>query len=252
LNSRSENDSFAWVYNRHWGPYAAQALAILDKLVTKDLPEGARILDLCCGTGQLAHILTTRGYQVIGIDASEEMLHFSRKNAPDAEFILADARHFKQTGIYDCVISTYDSLNFIMSLEDLVAVFQNVHAVLLEGGIFLFDLNTETGYLDHWDDGTFDIVEDDLVCIVRSTYDSDDRLSQFDLTIFRQFNEWQRSDLTFFQRYYPKAQVISALENTGFTDITVYGYQDEMGLTTLTPESERMYFICRKVLEKCT
>ena len=75
MTTYSDYDPFAWVYNRHWGNnFTALALLVLDRLVLPYLPARARILDLCCGTGQLARALSARGYQVTGLDGSKEML----------------------------------------------------------------------------------------------------------------------------------------------------------------------------------
>ena len=246
MPSNSAHDEFAWVYNKIWGPYASQAIQILDELLLKQLPPKANILDLCCGTGQLAYILTTRGYQVTGIDSSEAMIRFSRENAPDAMFVIQDARQFCYPESYDAIVSTYDSLNFITIQEELIDVLQNVISSLKPGGWFLFDLNTESGYLDHWEDGIFDIIEDDHVCVVHSSYDTEERSAQFDVTIFRLHDVWQRSDLTLVQRCYSEDQVTRALEIAGFEDISVHGFHDEKGLTELNTESERAYFVCRK------
>jgi SAM-dependent methyltransferase len=245
LNLHSPYDDFAWVYNKHWGPYANQAFSIIEKLILHHLPKKARILDLCCGTGQLAHLFSERGYRITGIDSAEEMIRFASANAPNANFLVHDARYFHFPPIYDAVISTYDSLNFVTEPEGLMGTFQNVFASLKEGGCFLFDLNTEAGYLDHWDDGTFDIVEDDHVCIVQTSYDQNE-LPRFDVTIFRLLDGWQRSDITLFQRYYPESEIREFLATTGFIEIHTYGYHDETGLGELTSESERMYFVCSK------
>jgi len=68
----SDYDPFAWVYNKHWGDsFTQHALPVLEKLVLPHLPAKARILDLCCGTGQLAQVLIERGYQVTVLDGSE-------------------------------------------------------------------------------------------------------------------------------------------------------------------------------------
>ncbi len=245
MNPHSPYADFAWIYNKHWGPYASQAMTILDELLLDKLPEQSQVLDLCCGTGQLSHLLSECGYQITGIDASPEMIHFAQENAPSVDFLVQDACRFHFQSIFSAVISTYDSLNFVTIPNDLTDVFRNVFACLREGGSFLFDLNTKTGYLDHWDDGTFDIVEDDHVCIVRTSYELNE-LPRFDITIFRLLDGWRRTDLTLFQRYYPETDIHHLLEDAGFTEIRLYGYRDETGLGELTPESERVYFVCRK------
>ena len=145
----SDFDHFAWIYNKHWA-YGQRALPVLERLILRHLTDGARILDLCCGTGQGTQALLQRGYRVDGLDGSEEMLRFARKNAPDGNFILEDVRTFKSTPVYDGVISLFDSLNHVMTLDELSLTFRNVYAALVGGGIFVFDLNMEEGYKQRW------------------------------------------------------------------------------------------------------
>lgn len=238
----SDYDCFAWVYNRHWGHNFTQpVLLMLDQLILPHLPSRARILDLCCGTGQLAQVLTGHGYQVTGLDGSEAMIGFARENAPAAEFIVDDARSFQLPAVYHTVISTFDSLNHIMTLAELTSVFHNVYAALRDGGRFLFDLNMEEGYEICRDD-SFSIVEDDHVCIVRTSYHPEERIAQFDTTIFRLEEGWQRSDLTLTQKCYSEPEVRSALETAGFTEIHAYAW----GAEELTSEAERAFFVSRK------
>jgi len=241
----SDYDCFAWAYNRHWSYFDQQVLPILDRLVLKGLPAGAHVLDLCCGTGQLARALTDRGYQVTGLDGSEEMIRFARENAPDAGFMVDDARSFKSPGACDAVVSTFDSLNHVMTLEELASVFANVVAALREGGLFLFDLNTEEGFKAKWHGG-FDIVEDDCVCVVRNSYRPEMRVAQFDATVFRLEGTWQRSDVTLRQTCYSEADVISALRGAGLVDIRTYALDEKGELTGSTEEARRLFFLCRK------
>ena len=133
-----------------------------------------------------------------------------------------------------------------MSLGELTAVFQNVYAVLLEGGWFLFDLNMEEGYQLCWHD-SFGIVEDDNVCVVRSSYCSEEKEAKFEATIFRLLSgEWKRTDIALLQKCYSEDEIKSALRNVGFTDVDAYAYSDQCGLAQLTQESVRAFFICRK------
>jgi SAM-dependent methyltransferase len=105
------------------------------------LPAAARVLDLCCGSGDLSRELLARGYQVTGLDGSPEMLRYARQRVPRTEFLLEDARSFACEARFDAVLSTYDSLNHILSLEELEAVFANVFRALVPGGLFFFDLH---------------------------------------------------------------------------------------------------------------
>ncbi|MFC2015252.1 class I SAM-dependent methyltransferase, partial [Chloroflexota bacterium] len=205
------------------------------------------ILDLCCGTGQLVRLLTDRKYQVTGLDGSREMLHFARKNAPTAKFILADARSFQLPDTYHVVISTFDSLNHIMELEELTSAFRHVHAALQPGGLFFFDLNMEAGYRSQWNDN-FNIVEDDHVCVIYSSYRSEDRTAFFKATIFYMDTSWQRSDFTLTQRCYPETDIISALVEAGFIEINACAGNLYKELIPLTADTERGFFICQKPL----
>ena len=246
MTSYSDYDRFAWVYNKHWGgEYAQRVLPILDNLVLQHLPAKARILDLCCGTGQLAQTLIACGYRVTGLDGSEGMLKFARENAPGGEFITADARSFKLPDVYQAVVSTFDSLNHIMTLDELTDVFRNVYAALRKSGLFFFDLNTEEAYKATWND-SFGIIEDNLVCVVRSSYRPEERTAQFDATIFYLQEGWQRSDLMLGQKCYSEAEVQSALKTAGFTKIHAYAHDEQQGLGELTREAERVFFVCRK------
>ncbi|MBA7694130.1 2-methoxy-6-polyprenyl-1,4-benzoquinol methylase [subsurface metagenome] len=248
MSSYSEYDPFARVYNQHWGNrFIPLILPILENHILQHLPAKAHVLDLCCGTGQLAQRLIEHGYQVTGLDGSKEMLKFARENAPAAEFILADARSFQLPDIYHAVISTFDSLNHIMELEELTTAFRNVHAALRPGGLFLFDLNLEAGYKADWNDN-FGIVEEDHVCVIRSSYHPEERTARFEATIFHMDNDWQRSDLTLMQKCYSQSEILSALAAAGFIKIHAYASDLYKELVALTEDAERGFFICQKPL----
>lgn len=237
----SAYDGFAWVYDKHWGS-AERRLPALERLILQHLASDARILDLCCGTGHGTKVMLERGYRVDGLDGSEEMIRFAREKAPEGNFIIDDVRTFKSPPIYDGVISLFDSLNHVMNLDELALTFRNVYATLVGGGIFLFDLNMESGYERRWR-GSFGIVEDDHACIVRSSYSKEEKVGRFDATMFRLEEEWRRSDVTLLQRCYSEDEVKSALAEAGFAEIGSYdmhGEPDESG------EAGSMYFVGRK------
>ncbi len=239
----SEYDRFAWFYNQHWGEeYSRPALAIFNIILFPHLPAGCRILDLCCGTGQIAKGLVEYGYRVTGVDGSAAMLRFARANAPAAEFVHADARSFRLPYKFQAVISAFDSLNHVMELEQLKAVFRRVHAALGDGGIFLFDLNLEDEAEAFG--ASLEMVEEDHVCVVRSSYEPKEKLKRYDVTMFEPERDlWRRSDLTLFQRYYDSDEVIAALAECGFSRIRAYDARREFGFTL---SDGRMFYLARK------
>src|SRR5690242_8409807 len=145
----ADYDPFAWLYHRYWGhEFHEQAMPALEKLILRRLPRRAAILDVCCGDGRIARELTRRGYRVTGLDGSEQMLSYAKQRAPKAELLLLDARSFQMPARFDAAISTFDSLNHVLKVSDLAAVFRNVFASLKPGGCFAFDLNREEAYHD--------------------------------------------------------------------------------------------------------
>ncbi len=240
----SDYDRFAWFYNLYWGPeFSSPALAIYNVLLFPHLPDGCRILDLCCGTGQIAAGLSERGYQVTGLDGSAAMLRFARKNAPLAEFIQADARTFTMPQRFQAVLSAFDSLNHVMKLEELTAVFRNVYNVMANGdSVFLFDLNIEDE--SEFAGQSLDMVEEDHACIVRGSYDRLEKLKRYDVTMFQvEEDGWQRSDLTLYQRYYDNLEVLGALADAGFQRVKTYDARREFGFTL---SDGRMFYLARK------
>lgn len=239
----SDYDSFAWFYNRYWGEdFARPAMAIYETLLFSHLKAKAHILDLCCGTGQLAAALHTRGYVVTGVDGSPAMLEFARENAPEVEFMVADVRALPPLKNFDATISAFDSLNHVMSLAELTQVFRHVYGALNKRGIFLFDLNLESE--EDAREQTYDIVEDDHTCIVHSTYDRRKKLKCYRVTMFRrQETLWKRSDLSLEQRYYSETEVVQALAAVGFQRIRTYDARHEFGLQL---SDGRMFFVARK------
>jgi SAM-dependent methyltransferase len=241
----SQYDRFAWFYNRHWGDeFCAPVLDIFQFILFPQLNPGARILDLCCGTGQLAAALTGRGYGVTGIDGSRSMLEHASRNAPRATFIRADARSFTADAPFSAVVSTFDSLNHVLDLTGMREVFGCVLKALEPGGIFVFDLNTEDEFLTGAREAMFDLVEDDHACVVRSRYDLKTRMKYYEVTMFTlEADDWKRGDLTLVQRYYDAEEIVNLLNETGFERIVVHDAKDKFDFSI---SDGRAFFVaCR-------
>ena len=181
-------DSWAWLYNSTMGPgYGREQLALLERVLLDGVAEGAQILDLCCGTGQLIQPLLDAGYQVTGLDGSTDMLRFAKENAPGASYLQEDARSFSLPKRFDAVFSTSASLNHIESLEDLGLVFANVQGALRDGGTFVFDLN-HPGQLRKWwrNRPTEGEIQAHHAWMVTPHYRDHERRGEFTVTIFRE------------------------------------------------------------------
>lgn len=231
-------DNFAWFYRRYWcAGYQPWAEKVLERLLLPELPPGARILDLCCGAGTLSGMLVDRGFQVTGVDASEELLRFARRECA-AEFECADARAFSRPEAFDAAVSTFDSMNHILEAREVAAVFANVHASLVPGGIFAFDLLTGEAFEKGWADNEA-TVEADHAIIVRGSYDPRQRLGRTDITTFRYQGEWVRSDVYVVERCYPASEARAMLTGAGFTGIRTHSEPGRWG-------DGRVWFLARK------
>lgn len=227
IERNSEFDPFASTYNRLWGAeYHAQAFPIVEKLLLSRLRTGAEVLDVCCGTGQFTARVARAGFEVHGIDASEGMIDYARRNAPGVEFTVADVRAFALGRKFEGGYSVFESLNHVPDLNGLELAFQNVRHHLRTGAAFLFDLNREDAFLVYWND-THAIVEPDHVCALRSHYDEQTRAATCNITAFEQVKEgWKRSDFTVRQTCHEMDCVCEAVKRAGFREVTLYDSRD--------------------------
>jgi len=143
---------FAQVYARGYYPEFSQALAnLLPGIFTQfEIPSTGKLIDLACGEGSFALEMASKGWDVVGIDQSEEMLRLARRRAADSasqvEFFKQDMREFTVPGQADLVTCWFDSLNYLLRIEDIQSAFSRVYQALKPGGWFIFDMNTITDW----------------------------------------------------------------------------------------------------------
>ncbi len=246
LRRYRDYDPFAWLYTTHWGDeFHRQIMPVLDQLVLSQIPAKGRILDLCCGDGRVTYQLARRGYRMLGIDGSELMLSYAKQRSPKVEFLLRDARNFEFSPEFDAAISTFDSLNHVMTGSDLSLVFKNVYGSLRSGSRFVFDLNRESAYRDFWA-RTSTSVDAKSVSIARGSYDGHEKIAHCDITLFRlEQGAWKRSDFRLSQRFHAEEFVVSALQAAGF-EVSVLDGSRDLGMQGDTGEG-RNFYIGRKV-----
>lgn len=181
--------SFAYVYDTFMDnvPYGEWARHIREKLCEHGVTDGI-VLDLGCGTGTMTERLAGYGYDMIGVDNSEEMLELAMEKKTesgyDILYLLQDMRGFELYGTVRAVVSVCDSVNYITEPDELEEVFRLVNNYLDSKGIFLFDFNTVHKYRDVIGDST--IAEDRGVCsfIWDNRYYEKEQINEYDLTLF--------------------------------------------------------------------
>lgn len=207
------------------------------------------VLDLGCGTGSMTELLAEQGYDMIGVDNSEEMLDLAMEkraaSGQDILYLLQDMRKFELYGTVRAVISACDSVNYLTEPGDLVKVFSLVNNYLDPGGIFVFDLNTVYKYQEILGEQT--IAEDREECsfIWDNFYDEEEMINEYDLTIFVQEDGelFRRYCETHYQRAYSLETVKTLIEKAGMEVLAIY---DAFTYNKPKPDSERVYFVARE------
>ncbi len=211
--------AFAYVYDELMDnvPYDEWAAYLIGLLKENGVPDGL-VCELGCGTGQMTRRLAAAGYDMIGIDLSEEMLDVAREqeygayegdfceeefdgSVPDADeefsdeadaetiessilYLQQDMREFELYGTVSAVVSICDSMNYMTSDEDLLQVFRLVNNYLDKDGVFIFDMNTEYKYRELMGDTTIAENREDVSFIWENLYDAEKRLNEYCLTLF--------------------------------------------------------------------
>ncbi|BAY34380.1 type 12 methyltransferase [Nostoc carneum NIES-2107] len=246
ITRNNNHDTIASMYDLKGIEQHDIAIDCLEKLIFNQIPKAAQIFDLGCGTGQIAQRLLKRGYKVTGLDSSESMLQCARQNAPNAEFILDDARFFKLPPTFDAAISTDVVLNYVLSLEELKNTLQNVYNALLTNAIFAFQMYIEENCKSSWSENSDGGgVKDNNAWIEIWSYDRETKLGRKETTRFQLVNgHWERSDKTFLLKLYSQLEIQTALEEVGFREIRIYDIKQDLGVEH--SNSETACFVCRK------
>jgi ubiquinone/menaquinone biosynthesis C-methylase UbiE len=186
------------------------------------------ILDLACGTGIPSIIFLKKGYQVIGVDKSSEMLKIFRKKLAENEnlkskvlLIESDITDFTLDILVDACVSFYDSINYLLTEKDLEKCFSLVYKFLKKGGIFTFDMNTIFVLEKFWGNNTFVRESENLKTIWENRFDKKLNLSTLYLKCYRKNNQGFFLEVHK-ERGYEYKTIIKILRKVGFQKVKLY------------------------------
>ncbi|MHB1354641.1 MAG: class I SAM-dependent DNA methyltransferase [Anaerolineae bacterium] len=228
--------------------FSLRMIHYLEELLAIYPVKGQSMLDLACGTGTVAIALAAKGWQVQGVDGSAEMLHQAEEKTPpdvNIRWSQQDMRSFTSAEPVSLVTCLYDSLNYLLTNDDLLSAFRHVHTALQPGGLFVFDMNTAWTLAVHWDDVTYVTDTEDLTTIMQSTYDDHRQRATVTLICFeRQGDHFTKVRERHVEQAFPLEQVATHLANAGFKMEAQYVC---FTLRAANDQDERVLWVARKL-----
>lgn len=187
------------------------------------------VLDLACGTGTMTAIFTGRGYELIGVDGSEDMLLKAQEKVQMLSgvpplFLHQSMPELDLYGTVDAAFCCLDSLNYLTDPRDVRETFRRLHLFIAPGGALVFDVHA-LAKLEAMDAQVWLDEREDVYCVWRTEYSRRSRLLDYYVDIFsaRADGAWTRSFEAHRQRYYSVEELTEWLTAAGFDRIHVYG-----------------------------
>lgn len=207
------------------------------------------IAELGCGTGNITQRFAKKGYDMIGIDISEDMLSEAKQKAEKANldilYILQDMKNFELYGTVDCILSLCDSLNYITEEEELLQIFRLVNNYLEPDGLFLFDLNTEYKFQTIFGQNTFAQTTETASYIWENFYDEQQKMNEFYMNFFiKQLDgKYERNEEFHYEKAYGLKEIEALLIKSGLKFVCAYdAYTFEKPKAT----SERIFIVAKE------
>lgn len=219
-----------------------------EKLFHSHETEVKSVLDLACGTGTLSFLLAERGYEVIGVDASPDMLsQASAKTAPEGAipplFLCQEMEELDLYGTVDAALSSLDSISYLDGFGALDKTLSRLRFFVRPGGLFIFDVNTEAKFRAI-DGQCFMRDGEDDVCIWRAAYDAHNRRCLMMVDVFAAEGVlWSRSFEEHEEYAFSPNEIKTALEKNGFSLEASY---DELREAPPHEESMRVFYVARR------
>ena len=244
--------SFAQVYDMFMDnvDYPAWSKYLIQLLKEYQVEDGL-VLDLGCGTGNMTELLAKEGYDMIGVDNSEDMLEIASEKRAESGlnilYLLQDMREFELYGTVKAVVSICDSINYILEEDDLREVFSLVNNYLDPKGVFIFDFNTRYKYEEILGDRTIAENREECSFIWDNYYYEDEKINEYDLSLFIETDKdsglYRKYEETHYQRAYTLEEMKKLIRKSGLEFVTAY---DAFSKNAPMDTSERIYVIARE------
>lgn len=229
-------------------PYEEWYRLIIRFLQQEGISDGL-VLELGCGTGTMTELLAKAGYDMIGVDASGEMLSEAMEKRQQSKqnilYLQQDMRAFELYGTVRAVVSICDTMNYLLEEKELLQVFRLVNNYLDPGGLFLFDLKTGHHFRDVVGEQSFVQNEEDVCIIWENYYYEAEQINEYAVTMFAKAEDgrYERMQELHYQRPYTAEQIRSLLTEAGMEFVAAY---DETGECPPDEDTCRMYILARE------
>jgi predicted TPR repeat methyltransferase len=236
----NDYDIFSKFYDTAMGERTT-VIELLQKAIRENNPRAKSILELGCGTGAiLKHF--ANGRNVYGLDLSKGMLAVAQKEIPQAKLYQANMVDFRLDKKFDVIYSVFDSINHVLNFNDWEKIFANAHKHLSDGGIFIFDINTQSKLKEIclYPPELHKLGNDYFILKVR---DTGKNIVNWNVKFFvhGKANHYRLLEENIREISFPPNQVKAALLNT-FRSVTIVDTERKRP----SKLSERLYFICMK------
>ena len=203
------------------------------------------VADICCGTGSLTTLLS-RKYDVIGIDSSTEMLDIAREKDKSNKILYLNQSmtDFELYGTVDAFVSSLDSVNYLLSDEDLITHFKLIKNYLNDGGIYIFDISTCYKFKYILGDNSFVDERENTMFVWQNDYDADEGLNTMYLDIFyRENGRYNRISETHYERGHTIPHLSAVIKKCGLKVINIH---NDLSLLPPNKSAERIFFVVGK------
>lgn len=221
-----------------------------NKIIEKYNGKKNILLDLGCGTGSLSEEFSKLDYDVIGVDASQEMLTFALEKKFESgskiQYLSQDMTNLDMYGTVDVTVSALDALNHLSGPDDVMKTFKRVAMFSNPNALFIFDVNTKYKHKYILGNNTFIYDTSEVYCVWQNTFSEADCKIKISLDLFEhehETNRYYRSEEEFYEIAYDTEELDEMLKKSGFEILAHYDFDS---FEEPDDKSEKIIFVARK------